>query len=143
MRSMTASRWASLRNCAFTRINATALDEDVPRVVDQDVGDRRVAEERLDRAEAGHFPDDVLDDLVALGLGQRGGLDAEEIRDRQPDLRLDVLLVLHALQRFEVEPADQPVVDLDLEAIDRGQLAIRIRPSEERRQAGWRTSRRI
>ena len=103
---------------------AAALDEDVVRVVDQDVRDCRVAEERLHRTEARHLPDDVLDDLVALGLGQRRRFGAQELGDREADLRRDFALVLHVLERFEVEPGDQAPVDVDLELVDGAERAV-------------------
>ena len=103
---------------------AATLDEDVLGAVDQDVGDGRVAEQRLDRAEAGDLPDDLLDDLLALRLAERRRLLAQEFADREADLMNDLGLVLDLLQRLEVEPLDEPVVEVDLELVDGAELVL-------------------
>ena len=62
------------------------LDEDVAGAVHENVGDRRIAEQRFDRTQAGDFPHDLLDDLLALRLAEWGRLLPEELADGQTNL---------------------------------------------------------
>src|SRR5262245_4884669 len=97
---------------------AAALDVDLLRAVHQDVGDRLVAEERLDWTETGYLIDDLLDHLFAFGLTQRCRFAAQELRDRGADLRDEDLLVRDALEGLEIEPLDESTVQVDLELVD-------------------------
>src|SRR5688572_13678426 len=97
---------------------AVPLDVDLVSAVDEDVADRGIAEQRLDGPEADDLVDDLLDDLLALVLTQRRLLRAQELDDGGADLPRQLRLVLHLLQRFEVEPLDQPPVEIDLELLD-------------------------
>ena len=69
-----------------------ALDEDLRRVVDQDVGDRRVLEQRLERAEAEQLVEHVVDERLALDEAERHALvlAVEQVLDDRADLRLGV-----------------------------------------------------
>ena len=61
MRSMTRIRWRSSWKCRGTLLeHAAALDEHVLVGVDEDVADRRVAQQRLERPE----PEDIVDELT-------------------------------------------------------------------------------
>jgi hypothetical protein len=96
---------------------AAPFDVDVLRAVDEDVGDRRVAEERLDRPQPGDLVDDLLDDLLALRGRQRRVLGAEELGDRLANLDGELPLVGDLLERLEVEPIDETTVHVQLELI--------------------------
>ena len=93
---------------------ALPLDEDVGMAVDQDVGDRRVLEQRLERAEAEQLVEHVLGQLLALGEVQRCALLSELLRDQVAHLGLD-LLARQILERREIDEVEQAVVQLDLE----------------------------
>ena len=93
---------------------ALPLDEDVGMAVDQDVGDRRVLEQRLERAEAEQLVEHVLGQLLALGEVQRCALLGELLRDQVAHLGLD-LLARQVLERREIDEVEQAVVQLDLE----------------------------
>jgi hypothetical protein len=125
---------------------SAALDEDVVRVVDENVGDGRVSEERLDGSETGDLPDDVLDDLLALRLRQRRRFIAQEFGDGEADLGGDLRFVLDLLQRFEIQPRNEAVMDVDLELVEWTQLLVFDGAGEERRGARrrrdcWRPAR--
>src|SRR5439155_26215063 len=83
-----------------------SFDVDALRSVHENVRDRPIAEQRFDRSEAGHLVDDLLDDLLTLDLAQRGGLDAQELDDRVPDLLNEDRLFLDLLERLEPETVD-------------------------------------
>jgi len=58
--------------------------------VDQDVGDRAVLEQRLERAEAEQFVEDVVGQLAALGGVERVALLGQLLLDDVADLILDL-----------------------------------------------------
>ena len=99
---------------ASSRQLAAPLDVDVLRTIDEDVADRRVAEQRLDRSKSGDFVDDLLDDLLALGRGEWGFLGTDEVDHRVSDLRRHHALVRDPLQSREVETLHQLAVQLEL-----------------------------
>src|SRR5262245_2696426 len=107
---------------ADARQFAATFDEDVLGAIDENVGDRRVAEQRFDRAETSDFPDDLFDDFFALRLAERSGLFPKELSDRESNLMNDFDFVLDLLERFQVEPLDQTVMKVDLELIDGTEL---------------------
>ena len=82
--------------------------------VDQDVGDRRVLEQRLERAEAEQLVEDVADQLLALGMVERVVLLGQLLGDDVADFGLD-LLARHLVERLQVDEVEQPLVKLDLE----------------------------
>ena len=88
MRSMTRSRCLSSWNVVGSLLErARALDEDLLIGVDQDVADRRVAQQRLERSEAEDLVDDVAEDRVALGHADRRALLGDQLEEQRPDLR--------------------------------------------------------
>ena len=90
MRSMTRSRCCIvLKRGRHLFELARALDEHLLVRIDQDVADRLVAEQRLQRSEAEDFVDDVAENRVALGNRQRHAGFGDERRDERPDLRFD------------------------------------------------------
>jgi hypothetical protein len=88
------------------------LDVDLVRPVDEDVGHRRVAQQRLERPEAEQLVDHVTDQALALLLAERGGqrLAVEQPGDQAPDLGLGVRAV-RARQPVQVDPVQQFLVD--------------------------------
>ena len=94
--------------------HAVALDEDLVVAVDQDVGDGRVLEQRLERAQAEQLVEDVADQLLALGLIERLVLLGQLFVDDVADLRLD-LLAGHFVERRQVDKVEQALVQLDLQ----------------------------
>src|SRR4030095_5572889 len=125
---------------SITAMRSAAVDEDVLRAVDENVGDVSVTEQWLDRAKTGYLPDDLLDDLLALGLAERGRLLAQELTNTEPDLVNDFDFVLDLLEGLEIQALDQAVVKIDLQLIDRAQL-VRLIPLRFRRIHARRQSR--
>ena len=89
---------SSLKRTGRRLEHAVALDEDLGVAVDQDVGDGRVLEQRLERPEAEQLVEDVADQLLALGLVERLVLLRELLVDDVADFRLD-LLARHLVER--------------------------------------------
>ena len=85
---------------------AAALDVDVVEAVDHDVADGRVLEQRLERAQAEDFVEDLLDDALALGERHGDALVADEPLDYRADLGADDLLVERA-ELIGVERVEQ------------------------------------
>src|SRR5690242_19894671 len=107
--------------------NAASLDKD-PRVgVHQDVVDRRILQQRLERAEAGHLVDDVGDDPVLLLLIELHPLGAHHFLDQLPDLVAE-FLDRELLDRREIDLVEQPLMQPHL---DVGKFVSRFR-------LGWR-----
>ncbi len=94
--------------------HAVALDEHAVVAVDQDVGDRRVLEQRLERPEAEQFVEHVVDQLLALGMVERVVLLGQLLEDDVADFVLD-LLARHGFERGQVDEVEQALVQLDLE----------------------------
>ena len=88
-----------MRSRCFSSLNrdgarfehAVALDEHLIVAVDQDVGDRRILEQRLERPEAEQLVEHVADELLALGLVERLVLLRELLGDDVADFGLDLL----------------------------------------------------
>ena len=97
---------------------AVALDVDLVVAVDQDVGDRRIAQQRLERPEAEQLVEDVRDQRLALEQAERrrGALALDHPDDQAPDLRLG-LLALHPREPVEVQPVQQLLVDAALQLL--------------------------
>ena len=72
---MLSLRGHEVRVIAECRIDSVespfALNKHVVRIVDEDVADRRISEERFKGAESRNLPNNVLDDFIALGLRER------------------------------------------------------------------------
>ena len=89
MRSMTRSRcWSSWNVADDALEHAAALDEHVLVGVDQDVADRRVAQQRLERPEAEHLVDQLAEQRVALAQAERRALLGEQLAEQRADLAL-------------------------------------------------------
>ena len=74
---------------------------------------RRVLEQRLERAEAGHLVEDFGDELVELLGVERQPLDHDVLRDELLDV-LPHLVLGQLFQRREIDLLDQPAVQADL-----------------------------
>src|SRR5687768_3883136 len=108
---------------------AVALDVDLMRAVYQDVADRRIAEQWLDRPESDDLVHDLLDHFLALVLAQRRLLGAQELDDGGANLPRELALVLDLLERLEVESLDQSPVEIDLELLDGAERRLLALPS--------------
>ena len=111
MRSRCAS---SRKRIAGLLEHAAALDEDALVRVDQNVVDRIVLEQRLDRPEPEHLVGRIGGELVELSCVERHVADAHELAHDRTDFVEDVVLRCR-FERREVEPVDQMAVKLDLE----------------------------
>ena len=92
---------------------AAALHIDAFVAVDQDIGDGRVLEQRLERPEAGHLVEDFGDEVVELLLVEREPLDQDVLRDQLLDVRAH-LVFRQLLQRREIDLLDQPAMQAHL-----------------------------
>ena len=106
--------FSSLKRTGVGSSTPIALDEHLVVAVDQDVGDRRVLEQRLERAEAEQLVEHVADQLLALGMVERVVLLGQLLGDDVADFVLD-LLARHLVERRQVDQVEQPLVKLDLE----------------------------
>ena len=83
---------------------AAALDVDLAGSVDHDLGDRRVQQERFDRAKAGDLVEHDVDEPIALAAGHaRPLLERQPVEDHR-EREADVLGALEGEER-------RPVVD--------------------------------
>src|SRR5260370_41713275 len=83
--------------------------------VDEDVSDRIVTEQRLERPEAEQLVLQFLDQAAAVGIGKQAALFVKDVVDCGGDLYREH----RGLEGFEfrhVDSLEQLVVDLDLEA---------------------------
>src|SRR5205085_4017957 len=93
---------------------ASALDIDQGVGVDQDIGDRRILEQRLQWPQAEDLVDDVLDELVEL-------LDLKEalfLRQQAANRNADLLaqdIARGLVEQAEIQQLQQPLVDTDLQ----------------------------
>ncbi len=79
--------------------------------IDENVGDRRILEQRLDRAEANHLIDQIFDEGLQFALIKRDALDSNIVADIDTKLP-DQFLPRHSLKQRQVELIDDPRVDL-------------------------------
>ena len=95
---------------------AVPFDVDLVESIDQDVRDRRVCEQDLERPEAEQLVQHVGDDAFALVEAERRlvALPVEHAADQRANLRLGVL-ALDAGQAIEIEPVEQILVDAALQ----------------------------
>ena len=129
---------------------ARALDVDLARAVDHDLGDGLVAQERLERAEADDLVGDLLEHPDALGAGQGEAFLVDDLAEDLLDLAPDLDLVGQVELRVQV--LDDPVLDPELDVPERladrrlaGQSRRRRHGSAGRhraRPAGWTRRRR-
>lgn len=78
--------------------DAKTLHEDIVRGVDENVGDGRILEQRLERAQAKKLVEDVGNQLFSFRLVQRLILLAQLFANNVADFRLD-LCARHPIQR--------------------------------------------
>src|SRR5947207_6057340 len=95
---------------------AEPLDVDLTRGVDQDVGDVRVAHERLDRPEAVDLVQDLLGEPFAVAHAERDRLFLDEHGDRALQLR-GGLVHLDARQIGQVHAVEQLAMDAELQVL--------------------------
>src|SRR5207253_9718902 len=93
---------------------ALTLDVDLVEVVDHDLGDRVVPEQRLERPVAEDVVGDLASDLAPLLARQRRAVARELLRDRAQDALGEVLGRL-PLEELRPELRDARVVDAGLE----------------------------
>ena len=97
---------------------AFALDVDLVETVDENVGDRRIAQQHFERTEAEQLVDDVGDQRFALEQAERhrGALALDHADDEAADLRFGVLPA-HPREPVEIEPVQQLLVDPALQLL--------------------------
>src|SRR5262245_66637817 len=98
-----------------------ALDVDPFVRVDQDVRDRRILEDRLDRAEYRELVDDLVDEIAYLLRVERNALGRDVLADEILDLMLQ-LGARNSLDVRQVELVDQAVVQSHLRFEELGGL---------------------
>jgi hypothetical protein len=74
--------------------------------VDQDVADRLVSQQRLERPETKYFIQDVAENRIAFAHRQRDAGFGDQARDQRSDLALD-LAPLRCGQLLEVQPGQK------------------------------------
>ena len=94
--------------------HAAALDVDLLVRVDQDVADRRVAQQRLERPEAEDLVEDVAEDRSRSLMLSGVPLFGDQLEEQRPDFRLGARAVGRR-QRLEVQPVEQLPVDVRLQ----------------------------
>ena len=112
---------------------ATALDEDRVRAVDHDLGDLRVAQQRLQRTVAEDVVDDLLRDPRAVTGRQRLLRLGQDRLDRVEDVLLEQPLLHLARVRLLPEGLHEVVVHLVLEG---GELVL-LEPDARESHARW------
>ena len=85
---------------------AAALDVDLVRPVDQDVADRRVLEQHLQRAEAEGLVEHFVDELLALHAVEERVLGVAQVLDDPADVAPEGVRV-QVVDPRQVEPLDQ------------------------------------
>jgi hypothetical protein len=81
--------------------------------VDQDVVDGRVLQQGLDRPEAGHLVDDLVDEILQFLRVERDALGEHVLGDQRGNLPPHLAL-RHALDRREIDLLDQAAVQANL-----------------------------
>ena len=118
IRSMMRMTWSSFWKTTLVSSSLPrALDVDLARAVDHDLGDRLVAQERLERAEADDLVGDLLEHPDALGAGEGEAFLVDDLAEDLLDLAPDLDLVGQVELRVEV--LDDPVLDPELDVPER------------------------
>src|SRR5204863_2810917 len=91
-----------------------ALDEHVLVGVDEDVADRRVAEQRLQRAEPEHIVDELDEQRLALAEAERRVLLGQQLGEQRADLAFGAGAV-RLRERLEIEAVEQLAVHARLQ----------------------------
>ena len=117
--------------------DAPSLDEHVLVGVDQDVVDRRVAEQRLERPEAEDVIEDFGEQGFALAQVDRRRLLGEQLAEERANLTLGARAI-RLRQRFEVQPVEQLAVHVraQLEVLRTRALGPRCRGNDRFRSHG-------
>ncbi len=89
--------------------------------VDQNVGDGRILEQRLDRAEANHLVHEVFDKCLQFALVERDFLGPNVFADIDAEF-FDQLLARHPFQHSQIEFVDDFLVELYFFVQQRGAL---------------------
>ncbi len=97
------------------------LDVDLLGTVDQDVGDQRVSEERLERPEPRDLVYDLLDQSFTAHRIEFDLLMLHELGDGLPDLLGQRPLIFDLAQRRQVHVLDDLAVKSDLQLVEWGQ----------------------
>src|SRR5215207_3672396 len=92
---------------------AAALDVNLLRAVDQDVGDGWIGEQRLERPQAKHLVENFVANLLFLNGAKQCRLSVDERNERLPDFSANSLVV-DGRQRFEVDLVQQLPVKREL-----------------------------
>ena len=91
MRSMICSRCSLSRNLTSRLLHlAAAFDVDLVRAVDQDVADRRVLEQHLQRPEAERLVEHLVDEPLALHAVEQRVFGVAQALDDQADFARSV-----------------------------------------------------
>ena len=96
---------------------AGALDVDLARAVDHDLGDALVAQERLERPEADDLVGDLLEHPDALGAGQGEAFLVDDLAEDLFDLAPDLDLVGQV--ELGIQVLDDPALDPELDVPER------------------------
>ncbi len=105
---------------------AAALDIDLLRTVDHDVGHGLVVHQRLDRAEPEHVRDQGLDEVALLGKVQLDLGLGEQLLDPAGELRLEGG-ARHLGRRGDVHMLEDERLDLRLRCLDHGAVGAPLR----------------
>jgi hypothetical protein len=120
---------------------AAALDVNLLRRVDEDVGDGRVGEQGLQRPEAEQLVADFADEPLAVGRGERRVLGQQEVFGEAGDLGVE-LLGFELAELGQVHPVDDGAVQARLHLLVEvgpdGGVVARAAAAEERRAARGR-----
>ena len=95
---------------------AAAFDVNGRRPVDQDVGDGRVAEQRLDRAQPERLVDQLVDQLLALVVREQVRAIAAQLFGAAPQFAPQ-LVVVHLPDGGDIQPGDEPLVNVLLQPL--------------------------
>ncbi len=114
---------------------ALALDVDVVRAVDHDLGDGRVRQERFQRPEAGHVVDHLVDEAHALLAGDREAAVLDDPVDHRFDGLSDVAIL--GIEQ-DLEGADDFDLQEEPDLVDQG-LARRCPGTPQGARAGGRS----
>ena len=90
------------------------LDVDVLVRIDENVADRRVAEQRLERSKPEHFVDDVGEEGFAIAHAERSALFGNQLEQQRADLAFGAGPI-GGRQRLEIQPVEQLPVNVALE----------------------------
>ena len=142
MRSMICSRCRSSLNVDVGRLRAVpfALDVDLIEAVHQDVGDRRVAQQRFERTETEQLVEDVGDQALALEEAERRRVALSRSSMPTISARISGSASSRLISRepLEIEPVQQILMDAALEL-----LVVRVASVARERGRGSRVATEV